>query len=894
MFRRTGQSGSPQASKALADVLHNEVTAWLVLGLSLILTVLAWVVADHATTETARQKFTAEAQEAALLIKNRMRDYEQALRGGVSLIHATEQVDRRIWALYVQGLDLKDILPGVQGLGYARMLKPNEVARHEERVRREGLPDYRVWPVEARNQYSAIEMLEPMDERNRRAIGYDMYSEPVRRQAMDFAMDHADTALSGLVTLKQENGVDPQPGFLMYLPVYKTGDPPADLQARRSSIDGFVYSPFRAGDLMKGVLGRGAKDIDFELYDDRIETPAQRLYATDSLNTAQHGVPLFEVRLDIDLPGRQWLAVFRSTPYFESTTLAPTPRSVLVGGLTIDFLLFLVISSLSRQRRILRQANEQLRASEARFTALVTGMQNHFGFFRTDGSGRLTYTSPTLGRLLGLKDLRLGDSLIGKARSDEPEGELVRALAQALALKTSTRYRRHVRTGADARMTVEGFNHVVLEEDGHIRSIEGVVQDITQRQSNEEELTLYRDRLQELVRERTRELQAANAAKSRFLANMSHEIRTPLNVIIGFNTLLQSHLTEPGPLAILRDMAQESQRLLSMLDDVLSFTRMESGALRSEPREFNVNAYCREVIDSHRNRATAKSLALQLDINNNVPARLKGEVAHHRQVLRILLDNAIKFTDTGTVTLGIHTQARPDGRCDLVATVKDTGVGFDTALLDQVFAPFEQADNTETRAYGGVGLGLALGKRLTQWLGGTLVAKSTLGVGSEFTFTVPFDALNKPDPMLAAETASKAPAAYPDWSAHRVLVVEDNLLNQEVIKAFLKRLKLQIEVCTNGQEAVNRMQQEPSPDLVLMDLHMPVMNGLEATRNIRAMEGPVSKVPIVALTAAALAEDEAASREAGMDDFLTKPVNMATLVSTLRRYLPLAQTADQT
>lgn len=113
MFRRTGQSGSPQASKALADVLHNEVTAWLVLGLSLILTVLAWVVADHATTETARQKFTAEAQEAALLIKNRMRDYEQALRGGVSLIHATEQVDRRIWALYVQGLDLKDILPGV-------------------------------------------------------------------------------------------------------------------------------------------------------------------------------------------------------------------------------------------------------------------------------------------------------------------------------------------------------------------------------------------------------------------------------------------------------------------------------------------------------------------------------------------------------------------------------------------------------------------------------------------------------------------------------------------------------------------------------------------------------------------------------------------------------------
>ena len=894
MFRHTGQSRSLKASKALADVLHNEVTAWLVLGLSLTLTVLAWVVADHATTETARQKFTAEAQEAALLIKNRMRDYEQALRGGVSLIQATEQVDRRIWALYVQGLNLKDILPGVQGLGYARMLKPDEVARHEERVRREGLPDYHVWPVEARNQYSAIEMLEPMDERNRRAIGYDMYSEPVRRQAMDVAMDHADTALSGLVTLKQENGVDPQPGFLMYLPVYKTGDPPADLQARRASIDGFVYSPFRAGDLMKGVLGRGAKEIDFELYDDRIETPAQRLYATDSVNTAQHGEPLFEVRLDIDLPGRQWLAVFRSTPYFESNTLAPTPRSVLVGGLTIDFLLFLVISSLSRQRRILRQANEQLRASEARFTALVTGMQNHFGFFRTDGSGRLTYTSPTLGRLLGLKDLRLGDSLIGKARSDEPEGELVRALAQALALKTSTRYRRHVRTGADARMTVEGFNHVVLEEDGHIRSIEGVVQDITQRQSNEEELTLYRDRLQELVRERTRELQAANAAKSRFLANMSHEIRTPLNVIIGFNTLLQSHLTEPGPLAILRDMAQESQRLLSMLDDVLSFTRMESGALRSEPREFNVNAYCREVIDSHRNRATAKSLALQLDIDNNVPARLKGEVAHHRQVLRILLDNAIKFTDTGTVTLGIHTQARPDGRCDLVATVKDTGVGFDTALLDQVFAPFEQADNTETRAYGGVGLGLALGKRLTQWLGGTLVAKSTLGVGSEFTFTVPFDALNKPDPMLAAETASKAPAAYPDWSAHRVLVVEDNLLNQEVIKAFLKRLKLQIEVCTNGQEAVNRMQQEPSPDLVLMDLHMPVMNGLEATRHIRAIEGPVSKVPIVALTAAALAEDEAASREAGMDDFLTKPVNMATLVSTLRRYLPLAQTADQT
>jgi signal transduction histidine kinase/ActR/RegA family two-component response regulator len=345
-------SPSPAPRKILADFLHNEVAAWVVLVISLAITVLSWQISARSVENRLRDRFGFEVEKARLVIAKRMQEYEQVLRSGVGLFLASDVVSRKDWRIFVETLDIDTYWPGIQGIGYSRMLAPDELAAHEREVRAEGFPDYAIRPQGVREQYSAIVYLEPFAERNLRAFGYDMFSESVRRAAMVQARDSGLPAVSGKVTLVQETTQDVQSGFLMYLPLYWPDMPSSTVAERRAALRGFVYSPFRIRALMNGILGHGLPSLHFRIYDGREVDDASHLFDSQpGLSPAEKPAFGLTARTTIDLPGRTWTVLFSALPEFEAGMETDQPMVIAVGGVTVDILLFLVIWSLSAQRR---------------------------------------------------------------------------------------------------------------------------------------------------------------------------------------------------------------------------------------------------------------------------------------------------------------------------------------------------------------------------------------------------------------------------------------------------------------------------------------------------------------------------------------------------------------
>lgn len=721
--------------KKLVDLFHHEATAWIALVLMLLITLLGWLLSSQAIEKRAKDRFAFEVQDAQQRIQTRFNQYEQTLRAGVAFFdsHPHSQVSRAHWNKYVTSLNLQLNLPGLQGFAFAERVDPVDLPDHMARIRAEGFGQYTVTPVGQRELYFPITLIEPFDFQNQRAFGFDMFSEPVRREAMTRAMDTGRATLSGIVQLKQDNAENVTPGFLMYLPVYTPGVELNSVQDRRQAIRGFVYSPFRSVDLMGNVLGRGNTPLSFKLYDSANLTPQSLIYSSGQDEKINARSALADhhhtATVPIDLPGRTWMIQFESTPDFEEDAHNATPKLILFAGGIINLLLFLTIFSLVQQHKKL----------------------------------------------------------------------------------------------------------------------------------------------------------SASRAKSLFLANMSHEIRTPLNAIIGLNNLIKEQVKDTQTARYAQQAQDASEHLLALLNDVLSFSQIESGLATTESVAFKLRDQVDKTVNQFKLEAEEKGLKLEVEFDASNPAWIKADPTRYAQVLGNLLSNAIKFSQEGRVLVTVYTDELNAIDAVIRTEVHDQGAGFDVREFERLVSPFEQADNTTTRRFGGTGLGLAISKGLAELMGGSLYVSSEIGQGSIFGFTVKCLCIDAEPEQVdrSAQVQSNAVSL----KGKKILVVEDNHLNQQVIKALLSRLNVQVQVAENGEQAVDAVQQHPDIDLVLMDVHMPVMNGIEATTAIRQLPGPVANVPIVALTACALHEDELACRAAGMNEFLTKPVNVPLLQQVLVRFL---------
>ena len=407
--------------------------------------------------------------------------------------------------------------------------------------------------------------------------------------------------------------------------------------------------------------------------------------------------------------------------------------------------------------------------------------------------------------------------------------------------------------------------------------------------ASQDEIKQYQELLEERIRQRTQDLEqamhgalAASQAKSEFLANISHELRTPMNGLLGMLDLV---LDSPVG-GEQREQVEIAQRcaysLLDLLNDILDLSKIEAGRMILEKVPFDIRSVAEDCVRAQGAKASQKGVELRFDYEGDV-MNVTGDPLRLRQIVANLLSNAIKFTEKGWVKVRQSVSAGADGKIGMVLEVSDTGAGIPADKVPLIFEKFTQADSSISRKYGGTGLGLAITKRLVELQGGQIRVESRVGRGSTFTVEIPFEMAPAAAPMVEARDERLAPA--PARRHARLLLVEDNAVNQRVVLAMLRKKDYKIDVANNGQEALEKLEGATEPySLVLMDVQMPVLDGLETTRAIRR-NSQWDYLPIIAMTAHAMIGDRERCLQAGMNAYVSKPVQQAGLIAVIEQYL---------
>ncbi|MFW8593956.1 ATP-binding protein [Cribrihabitans neustonicus] len=544
---------------------------------------------------------------------------------------------------------------------------------------------------------------------------------------------------------------------------------------------------------------------------------------------------------------------------------------------------------------------------EARQLALVARHAND-SVILMDREGRITWVNDSFTRITGYSfEEALGERAGDLLNSGDTDPATIRTLRDCVELAKPARVEIRNRRKDGRLIWIETSQVPMLDSDGRLETLIAVERDITSAKDYAETLLQARRTAEDGAR-----------VKEEFLATMSHEIRTPMNGVIGMAQLLRDSPLDEDQKLYIDTILSSADTLLVLINDVLDFSKMESGQITLSGTEFDPRICFEETIRLLHGQAANKGLELVLDIGDSVPARLHGDDRRIRQILMNLAGNAIKFTERGRVLVTLDAEPEEEG-CGLVCTVSDTGIGIPRDMQDEIFERFSQADAAISRRFGGTGLGLAISRRLAEMMGGTITVASELGVGSCFTVRLMLDQAGTPQsapaldpapdpsaPCAAAATAGEpgpapaapaavaaAPRSAPGISGAvsaltglRVLIAEDNQINRVLLEKFLENTPVTLSFAHDGGEAVQKFC-ETAPDIILMDMSMPVMDGLEATRTIRSQARP--QPAIVALTANAFDSDRDACIAAGMDEFLTKPIDKASLLAVLAQMAPRAQ-----
>ena len=549
-----------------------------------------------------------------------------------------------------------------------------------------------------------------------------------------------------------------------------------------------------------------------------------------------------------------------------------------------------------------KRTEERVYELNRNFVAFLESTRDFIYFKDTDGHFR--FCSHALAAITGHSNWR---EMIGKSDFD--------VFPEASAARYRDDERTIIASGQPLNDRVEEYQDVsgkhgwvitnkwpLFDEHGRVVGLFGISADISERRRTEEELEQYRLHLEELVVSRTAELaqardaaEAANRAKTAFLANMSHEIRTPMNAIVGMTNILRRSGATPQQGERLTQIDQAARHLLDVINDILDIAKVEAGKLALDIAPVAVCGLFEQVRTIVSTRAQSKGIELVIECPEHppLPDKLLGDPLRLLQALLNYTTNAIKFSERGRVTLRA-TVDNDYGDALLVRfAVKDSGIGIDAQALPRLFNAFEQADNSTTRKYGGTGLGLAITRRLAQLMGGEVGVDSTPGVGSTFWFTARLAKGEAPEPPSATSVNSVAASDAMDADAEqrirdayagvRILLADDEPVNLAVAQFILEEAGLTVDTATDGRQAIEKAS-AVAYAAILMDMQMPVVDGLEATRAIRALAGPAHP-PIIAMTANAYADDRRRCLDAGMDDFLVKPFDPAALFSTLERWL---------
>ena len=697
--------------------------AVLVLLASLLLVFLYWRNAHARELKAAEAEFVARTQESTALLVQRLDNFELVTRGGVSLFASVARPSRRQWQDYVDGLNIRTRFPSLAGLGFANYATPGQLSDLQRLMRDSGEGLFSVWPHGVREYYGAILYLDPKTRENLAAIGYDMYSEPVRHAAMEIARDTGKPQMSGRVNLVQDNG-KPVSAVLLFLPVYRSGDYPGSIAARRESMQGWVYIPFRISTYVDASLRKVTHRVALRIVDvtNGIEQP---LYA----DPAPAEAPAFTSSAMLEAYGRSWRLDYMSDPLPAIEARMTDLRTTLAVGAFASLLLFGISLVLARTQlraeRLAARMTESYRRSELRFRSAME--YSAIGKALLDHDGNIVDANPSLARILGKpRERLLGTSFDGHF-IDGPDA-LMRGRERDM-LASEGVYR---------------STRTLMREDGGLRQVQltyapvpgdigqditrlAQVEDVTDRLRAEAQVLALNRTLEARVAARTRELTLANQELESFAYSISHDLRAPLRAIDGFSRLLgERHgdqIQDEGREYLSR-VRNATGRMGSLIESLLKMARLGRGGIKPAP--LDLGQMSAEIVAELRSGEPGREVTVEIAPGLDAV----GDPSLVRNLLQNLVGNAWKFTrdsDDARIEIG------RDG--DGAFFVRDNGAGFAQEYADKLFRPFQRLHSQEQ--FAGDGIGLASVKRIVERHGGSIRAEGSPGRGATFRFTLP-------------------------------------------------------------------------------------------------------------------------------------------------------------
>lgn len=970
-----------------------------VLGAGLLATVL--ITLEYSRALDARNRFRFHNQ--VLYIESRITDRVEStvalLRGGAGLFAAVPGVDAEAFRAFVMRVRLGDYYPGIQGIGWSRRLPPEEKDALERAMRARGAEGFHVWPEGARGEYHAILFLEPQDRRNRAALGYDMFTDPTRRAAMERARDEGVPVASGMVTLVQEIDGPHQAGYLIYVPVYEGGAIPYTLEGRRARLSGFVYSPIRVGDFLNAVFARqGVPEVGFEVYDGHEARPDSLMYRYPEEPVAD---PRFTTMRTITVAGRPWTLAFASRPEFERQTPSDSAALAAVGGALLSLLLAGITWAQVMARRRADETAANLRHSEHEL-----GLQREWfrttlasigdAVIATDLAGRVTYLNAMAQALTGWprdeaidRPLEEVFRIVNEATHEPRENPISLVLRHGSAKGLANHTLLIARDGTER--PIDDSAAPIRDEAGNMTGVVLIFRDVTERRRVEEARQLaaaeakrsqerlhfaleaahmavwewdiqpgvvreskemgplfgreagwshadYQSLLADVYREDRERVdrllaqaivdcvefetefrvlwpdgsvhwlgargqvlcdeggrpvtlvgvlfdidarkQAEEALKESarskdvFLATLAHELRNPLATISNALHVMKLAGSREPALERLRRMAtRQMEHLVRLVDDMLEVSRMTQGKIRLVMRRVELSSVVNDALEASRSAIASGGHRLSVTLHPE-PLYIDADPVRITQVIANLLNNAAKYThDNGYIWL----TTERDGD-QAVVRVRDNGIGIAPEMLPRIFDLFVQGDSTPGQTQGGMGIGLTLVRTLVEMHGGGVEARSGgVGQGSEFIVRLP---LASP-PRTAGEEVEVAETSVPaTGQARRVLVVDDNRDSAESVGVVVEMLGHQVQLAHNGPAALEKAAAF-RPEVVLLDIGLPGMDGYEVARRLRQV---LPDAVLAAMTGWGGEEDRRRCQEAGFDHHLLKPVDMDALGEVLAHH----------
>jgi signal transduction histidine kinase/CHASE1-domain containing sensor protein/ActR/RegA family two-component response regulator len=907
-----------------------------VLALSLLLTCLAAYYLIATAELKDRLRFENNVQRVQALIEHRMDTYLALLRAGSGFFTAEDLVTADQFKRFVDKLELAERYPTIRGIGFSRRIAPAERAAMEA-AQRKVFPGFRIWPAHPRPEVHAIVYFEPL--RNSAGLGFDMATEPARRTAMERARDTGQAAATGKVRLVLETEPLKQPAFLIYVPVYRRGLPLATVEDRRAALEGFVYAPFRSGDLLRDLLPPATRpNIAFQVFAAPEPRTADLLYESQRIDPDHQ--PHFRLLRRLDLAGAPWTIAYSTLPSFEASSGRSQAWLVLVLGLITSAILFALarsqVHALARAEQAadgLRQSEEALRQDIAAREETDKRLREEAGISETLHSIGLAAaaeldlrnlaqtivdaTTRITGARFGaffyhLVDER-GELFREHALSGEPpegiedflrprdpatptpmfRGEGVRRIDDVLDDSMFGRLSRPLE-GRPARWPIRSYlTTPVVSRSGELlggfffghpepgafsERVERILGGIAAQAA----VAIDNARLYEAERRARAEAETANQAKDRFMATLSHELRTPLAPVLAVISGLEMEELDPGVRERLSTIRRNVELEARLIDDLLDLTRITRGKLELKPEVADLRQILEHALDACCPPGSPDRPRLLLDIPEE-GLRLWADAPRLTQVFWNLLKNALKFSPDGDP---VRVQAcRDEGRGQLVVEVADRGIGIEPQRLPRIFDAFEQGQRQITRQFGGLGLGLAISKAIVELHGGRITAASEgAGQGTRFTVRLPVGAARLPTASALPKTETGTARSGADRPLH-ILLVEDHPDTAEAMAELLAAVGHRVTVANSASEALTAAETAQTAsaregiDLVISDVGLPDVSGLELMAQLKSR----FRLRGIALSGYGMDEDVQRSRAAGFERHLTKPVNLQILRDTIQQ-----------